>query len=650
MARRGTEPDRGEVAAGTRRRRILGIGPRSLSLSITLAVSIGLLVLVAMASSLSVALLASFRNTFSLLEDKATLVLARAEDNLRTHLEPVEAQLGFLADRIVDGQIDPSNVDQINIALLAAASATPHVVGLSLWQGTPDDMRVTAVQRLPGGHVTVHQRQGPLTGATRQEAIESYFRRDAYWGRVVYSEELSAAGLNLRHPVVVDDQIIGTLIAVVSVDDLSRMMLEMSDVDASGDATGEVAFILYGRDRVLAHPSYVAPSLDPDMSQALSQRNDDDPLLALDEIGWPALAALWDEAANDGTPVRVAGGTVRLVDLDDPEGGDDIERLFLLRPITGYADQPLIVGVSIAAADVSREMQRLIGSASVGLIILVVAVIIGVLVGRRIARPVIRLAGRASHIAETLDFSRVEPLPGSVFTELDRQAGAFNRMVGGLRWLDTYVPKSLARRLMTKTRGEEIRSIERELTIMFTDIEGFTARSEGSGAADTAAFLNHHFGLLAEAVEGEGGTVDKYMGDGMMAFWGAPDKQPDHAQRAVRAALAMRAAVRADNTERQARGEAPVLMRIGIHTGPVVIGNIGAEGRMNYTPVGDAVNTANRLEQLGKTVERDASGVTILASEQTVDQLAPDTVSMVDLGAHNLRGRHEAVTLYALDG
>jgi class 3 adenylate cyclase len=135
-----------------------------------------------------------------------------------------------------------------------------------------------------------------------------------------------------------------------------------------------------------------------------------------------------------------------------------------------------------------------------------------------------------------------------------------------------------------------------------------------------------------------------------MAFWGAPERQHDHVERAIRAALAIRAAITADNAERAREGHEPVRVRIGLHTGLVVVGNIGAEGRMNYTTVGDAVNTANRLEQHGKQVTRHASGVTILLSAETAAALPEGAYPLVDLGPHVLRGRSEAVEVYALNG
>lgn len=177
---------------------------------------------------------------------------------------------------------------------------------------------------------------------------------------------------------------------------------------------------------------------------------------------------------------------------------------------------------------------------------------------------------------------------------------------------------------------------------MFTDIEAFTSRAERMGGEATAAFLNGHFDLVTACVEAEGGVVDKFLGDGVMALWGAVDDQPDHATRAARAAAAIADAVRADNSARLER----VRMRIGLHSGPVVVGNIGSRSRMNYTVVGDPVNAADRLQHLGKDLVPGGE-VTILLSASTRCGLGPD-VQLHPLGRHRLRGRDEPTEVFAL--
>ena len=183
-----------------------------------------------------------------------------------------------------------------------------------------------------------------------------------------------------------------------------------------------------------------------------------------------------------------------------------------------------------------------------------------------------------------LDFGAIGPAKGSVVRELDEASNAFNQMIAGLRWFETYLPKTLVLRLMERGGQEEIQSEERMVTVMFTDIWGFTAISEQKSASETAQLLNEHFTLINQAVEAEDGTIDKYMGDSVMTFWGAPLTQTDHAVRACRAAVAIGTALEAHNEQRRANKEDPIRTRIGLHSGPAIAGNIGSPGAHQLHP------------------------------------------------------------------
>ena len=183
---------------------------------------------------------------------------------------------------------------------------------------------------------------------------------------------------------------------------------------------------------------------------------------------------------------------------------------------------------------------------------------------------------------------------------------------------------------------------------MFTDIVGFSQILEHMTAPEAAALLNRHFTMLAKCVEVEGGTIDKFDGDSLMAFWGAPEPHEDHADRACRAALLIKREIeRENNVQRKARG--PVLrLRIGMCTGRVVVGNIGSPGRINYTAVGDTVNVARRLEELGKTVGRTEEEANILVSSSLRSALVKP-FSLAHLGSYKLRGRTERTDVYVLE-
>ncbi len=180
----------------------------------------------------------------------------------------------------------------------------------------------------------------------------------------------------------------------------------------------------------------------------------------------------------------------------------------------------------------------------------------------------------------------------------------------------------------------------REVTILFGDLRDFTALSEHLPSEAVVTLLRAYHERMVEVIFAHGGTLDKFLGDGLMAYFGAPQPQADHAERAVRCALAMLHALEALNRERTARGESPLRMGIGIHTGSVVVGDVGATTRRECTAIGDAVNVAARIQELTK---RD--GVPILVSDATRQQVGA-RIGFVSAGAVELRGRTQPVLTY----
>ncbi|MEL7058714.1 MAG: adenylate/guanylate cyclase domain-containing protein [Acidobacteriota bacterium] len=178
-----------------------------------------------------------------------------------------------------------------------------------------------------------------------------------------------------------------------------------------------------------------------------------------------------------------------------------------------------------------------------------------------------------------------------------------------------------------------------EVSVLFADIVGFTAYSELAEPEDVAALMESYFTHAVEAIFGHGGTLDKFIGDCVMAFFGAPMALDDHADRAVSAACDIRAALTRWNGERAAAGLPPVRVRIAINTGPVVVGDIGSNRRVDYTVLGNTVNVAARLEEMV------ASAGDIVIGEATYDALRRK-VEVESLGAFQLKGLQQQIGAY----
>jgi adenylate cyclase len=204
----------------------------------------------------------------------------------------------------------------------------------------------------------------------------------------------------------------------------------------------------------------------------------------------------------------------------------------------------------------------------------------------------------------------------------------------------TYVPPALVDEMVKDPASYSMQAQMRELTVMFCDMRGFTHLSETMNPVELQGLLNTVFNQLTNVIRVRRGTIDKYMGDCVMAFWGAPVAMSDHAALAVQAALDMSSTLRTINAERLAQGLAPIGVGVGLNTGDMCVGDMGSDLRRSYTVIGDAVNLGSRLEGLSRLY-----GVDVVASEFTRAQ-APDFIWQ-PLDQVRVKGRAQAVHIYA---
>ena len=207
-----------------------------------------------------------------------------------------------------------------------------------------------------------------------------------------------------------------------------------------------------------------------------------------------------------------------------------------------------------------------------------------------------------------------------------------------------YVPPAVVDEILQDPSKLVLGGVRREITVMFSDIRGFTSMSERMEPEEVVSMLNEYFTAMTEVIFKYEGTLDKFIGDAIMAIFGAPTDQPDHAERAVLCALEMQRALKGLSDLWKRSGRPSFRVGIGIHTGEAVVGNVGSRMRLQYTAIGDNVNLAQRVEELTKEF-----GVDTLITEATY-QRVKDLVEVRDLGEVKVRGREEPVRVFEVLG
>lgn len=285
------------------------------------------------------------------------------------------------------------------------------------------------------------------------------------------------------------------------------------------------------------------------------------------------------------------------------------------------------------------------------ILLAVTASLIVALLGGRIAASVTRPVSR---LVEGVNRISSGDLTGKV--EVDRSdelgilARAFNEMTRGLEEKEKV--RALFGKVVSHQIAEELLRSDvvllggetRVVTVLFSDLRNFTTTCEKMAPEAVLHFLNRYLDRMARIVEKHGGVIDKFIGDAIMAIFGAPVHQPDHAQRAIKCAGEMHLALDELNRELAAENLPLIGMGVGVHTGEVVAGNMGSENRLNYTVIGDTVNVASRLESETKSV-----GHSPLFSQASLDAAALDHSAVIFIGPLQVKGRKQPIPVYSLN-
>jgi adenylate cyclase len=302
-----------------------------------------------------------------------------------------------------------------------------------------------------------------------------------------------------------------------------------------------------------------------------------------------------------------------------------------------------VIGIDIAAEKILTAQKRHTLILAIIILALVLPVgFAGYFVSRQIARPIMALTGDMEKI-QTLQLDGSTGKGSRIREVVDMQL-ALENMKSGLRSFRKYVPADLVNELLLEHQEAVLGATKQELSVFFSDIKDFTTISESLDPETLAECLGEYFNGMTGTLQRHEATVDKFIGDAIMAFWNAPRSIPDHAMYACEAALSCRDFLAGAAQNWSEQGRPLFTTRIGIHTGEAVVGNIGYSERLSYTAIGDTVNLASRLEGLNKLY-----GTSIIISEATRDA-AGDGYLYRLLDIVRVKGKSRGVSIYELAG
>ncbi len=586
----------------------------------------GLLLFVSLVIVLSIAVTSNYNNTYSLLRDKAILVMDLLSSRISDQLAPAELAANDIAALYAASAFETDRQDDRQmLALLEGAIVGNASVGGAVIYDR--NFQVVGFYRSSGGEIeklaegSVEQ----LSEGDRKVLAAIPPRAPAVWEPLRFTAGNLVA--SVAAPLDRDGQRGGYVVVAVTAEAISHVVAEL------GQGTRVTAFLLDSKGQVFAHSRGAALKL----SEAINRNHG---WVTPADLGDPVLVAYEDEN-RVGPLARMVGD----LNIDQVEVGDE-SYIVITRQLNRFGNKPWTVGAYMPSADTLDQLRGLYGSVIAGIVMIIIAIALALWIARRIARSIGQLRTEADRIA-ALDLDAACEVPSSRIAEFDSGARAFNNMLEAVRAFSRYVPSGLVRRLMRFGFAAATRPERRIAAIMFTDLSGFTTLSEELSPEDVSLLLNRHFSVLVACVEAENGTVDKFLGDGMMAVW-AEGSPAENAARAARAAVAIARAVEESAAQARAEGALVLRVRVGLHVGPVIIGNLGATQRVNYTTIGDTVNVASRLEAFGKTLtDADAQDAVVLASGDVV-HLADPGIRCAAIGATALRGRSGALTVYRI--
>lgn len=319
----------------------------------------------------------------------------------------------------------------------------------------------------------------------------------------------------------------------------------------------------------------------------------------------------------------------------------DIEYLAAYTPVEELEDARWTIAHIVEYSEILGPLRRFV---MISLLVMIgfslVGVLIAIVLAGKISKPIKQIALMAEKMGR-LELKK-HSLPESRVKEIYNMSCSFETMRVALESFTKYMPINLVKKLMAQQAVAQPGGDNKVLTILFSDLTNFTGVSEGMPPGDLMKYLSGYLECMTGTIHLNDGTVDKYIGDGVMAFWGAPIENKDHAVNACRCALSMQKELEIYNRKLNKQQKPEIIMRIGIHTGEVTVGNIGSSDRLSYTVIGDNVNLASRFESLNKMYK------TNIIVSQNVCEAVTESFHFRLLDFVQVKGKTVGIKIYEL--
>jgi adenylate cyclase len=480
--------------------------------------------------------------------------------------------------------------------------------------GAADHYTFLDGKRQPAGTASAPAVYDPRVRPWYKDASE---RRDLVTSDPYIYATTGLPGITIAMPFYIGGQLGGVLAIDILLDSLSQY-LKTRPVSANS-----ISLVVDRQGLVVAHPD-VRQALRREASGGLSR-------VRINELSNPLPALAFAMRADEARRQQPQFGF-------EHEGA---EHVAIFSPFPESFGKPWDVVIVAPLKDFLGQAQEnnrkllLFGLAAIALQVVLIYVL-----SRRIARPLEQLERQVQQV-QNFRGREGEPVRTPI-REIAALATAVDTLHGAITAFSAFVPRDLVRTLVAADQKLELGGRSRYLTMMFTDLESFSTLAETTPAQELMVRLSAYFEVVTRAIGQEHGTLDKFIGDGVMAFWGAPALLEDHAFHACAAALRIEEGMNELNSRWAAQGLAPLNVRIGIHTDAVLVGNIGSPERMSYTVMGDGVNVAARLEALNKE-----HGTRICISHNVYRE-AGERLRVRPMGQATVKGRRGELQVYEL--